>query len=778
MRQPSGASAGGAGRRSRPTLRRDARLIILQVLVVALLATLFMRLVWMQVGEGATYRNAASSNSVRTAVVTPQRGLILDQVGRPIVANRSSLTVTVDRTALAREKDGGQATLVALAKKLSVSYDDLVTRMKPCGTAGAAPQPLCWNGPAGQPVVVATDVPQTVGLQLMEERGDMPAVRTDLRPLRSYPKPYGVNAAHLAGYLGPISQAELDKLDPTSADTADTRVGRAGLEEQYNSVLAGQPGVQRVAVSRSGKVGQTLENRAAVPGDNVVTNIDAHLQAVVEEQLQAALDLARKQDLPGDSGSIVVTDVTNGHVLALASAPTYDPGLWVGGISAANYAKLTSEKRGNPLLDRATQGVYSPASTFKAISTAAVLEAGYSGSQKIPCPSSYDVGGQSFSNYESHAYGDITLARALSVSCDTVFYRLANQLWQKDGGLASDTNAKEVMVNEARDFGLGKKTGIDLPGEYAGRIIGRAEKKANYAQRKDDYCKRASTGYPEVQPAERAKLLKAYARDFCAEGDRYRAGDALNFAIGQGETGVTPLQMTMAYAAIANGGTLWQPQLSRAVVDQSGAVVSQTSPQEAGKLTASAATLRYIRDALSNTVVDGTASGVFQGFPNNKVRVAAKTGTAEVVGKTSTSWFASFAPAQAPKYAVTCMVAQGGTGSGTCGPSVRAIYAALYGVSGSTVDPAKSVLKGGQPSVEIPAVTSDGMGQGSGSESQATPGPTDSAVATKRPSAQATQGPAGESAATATEPSPTPSGPSSETGIGLLPSDRPPRSTP
>ncbi|MBP7973430.1 MAG: hypothetical protein KAZ48_11575, partial [Candidatus Nanopelagicales bacterium] len=281
MRQPSGASAGGAGRRNRPTLRRDARLIILQVLVVALLATLFMRLVWMQVGEGATYRNAASSNSVRTAVVTPQRGLILDQVGRPIVANRSSLTVTVDRTALAREKDGGQATLVALAKKLSVSYDDLVTRMKPCGTAGAAPQPLCWNGPAGQPVVVATDVPQTVGLQLMEERGDMPAVRTDLRPLRSYPKPYGVNAAHLAGYLGPISQAELDKLDPTSADTADTRVGRAGLEEQYNSVLAGQPGVQRVAVSRSGKVGQTLENRAAVPGDNVVTNIDAHLQAVV-----------------------------------------------------------------------------------------------------------------------------------------------------------------------------------------------------------------------------------------------------------------------------------------------------------------------------------------------------------------------------------------------------------------------------------------------------------------------------------------------------------------
>lgn len=778
MRHTPAASSPGGGRRGRPLLKRDARLIILQVLVVALLATLFLRLVWMQVGQGATYRNAASSNSIRTVVVTPQRGLILDQVGRPIVANRSSLTVTVDRGTLAREKDGGEATLTTLANKLSVSYDDLVTRMKPCGTEGASPQPLCWNGPAGQPVVVATDVPQTVGLELMEERGDLPAVRTDLRPLRSYPKPFGVNAAHLAGYLGPISQAELDNLDPQSADTAEERVGRAGLEEQYNAVLAGQPGVQRVAVSRSGKVGQTLEDRAAVAGDNVVTNIDAHLQSVVEEQLQAALDLARKQDLPGDSGSIVVTDVTNGHILAMASAPTYDPGLWVGGISAGNYAKLTSEKRGNPLLDRATQGVYSPASTFKAISTAAVLEAGYTGSQTIPCPSSYNVGGQSFSNYESHAYGDITLARALSVSCDTVFYRLANQLWQKDGGLASDQNAKEVMVNEARDFGLGKKTGIDLPGEYPGRVIGRAEKQANYAERKDDYCKRASNGYPDVQPAERAKLLKAYARDFCAEGDRYRAGDALNFAIGQGDTGVTPLQMTMAYAAIANGGTLWRPQLARAVVDPTGSVVSQTAPQEAGKLTASPATLSYIRDALSNTVIDGTARGAFAGFPNNKVRVAAKTGTAEVVGKTSTSWFTSFAPAQAPKYAVTCMVAQGGTGAGTCGPSVRAIYAALYGVSGSTVDPTKSVLRGGEPSTSVPAVTSDGMGQGSGSESEATPGPTDSTLPTRQPSAQATQGPAGESRATASEPSPSPSGPSSETGIGLVPSDRPPRSTP
>lgn len=726
----------GSGLGARVTRRRrDARLVILQVLVMSLIGTLFLRLVWMQVGEGAQYRTSAKSNSVRELVIPAQRGLILDQVGRPMVANRSSLTVTVERAELGRQKDAGRSVLTALATKLGTTYDALVDRMKPCGTPGAPKQPLCWNGSAQQPVVVAEDVSQAVGLQLMEQQRDLPAVRTELRPARAYPKPYGINLAHAAGYLGPVTEAELAKIDPESADALVDTVGRAGLEQQYDTPLRGQPGVQKVAVSRSGEVTSTLKDTSAIPGNNLVTNIDAHLQAVAEQQLQAAIRLGRESGLAADSGAMIVMDVSNGRILALASNPTYDPGLWVGGIDERDYAALTNPKGGTPLLDRAIQGVYAPASTFKVVSTAAALRSGYSTTGTLPCPSAYNVGGQAFRNYESHSYGDITLAKALSVSCDTVFYRLANQMWQKDGGLKPKASVEESMLREARDFGLGKLTGIDLPAETKGRLVGRAEKKANYAEMREVYCQRAAAGYPEVQPPQRANLLKAYAKDFCAEGDRFRAGDALNFAIGQGDTAVTPLQMTAVYAALANGGTLWQPQVARAVVSRDGGVQQSAQPQQNGKLGASASTIEYIRSALADTTVTGTARGAFAGFPHDRIGVAAKTGTGEVVGKGSTSWFASFAPVAKPRYAVLCMVSQGGTGAGTCGPSVRAVYEALFGISGSTVDSSKSVLIGGAPSESIPSVNNDGIGRklAGPTATAAAPGPSATPSAAESP---------------------------------------------
>ena len=707
----AGGSGGSGGSLAR-VRRRDARIIVLQVLVLSLIATLFLRLAWMQLGDSAQYRTAATSNSVREVVVPAQRGLILDQMGRPMVANRSGLSVTVDRAELARQPDGGKEVLTALANKLGTTHDALVARMKPCGTPGAPRQPLCWNGARERPVIVAEDVPQEVGLQLMESEGAFKAVRTELTPTRSYPKPYGINLAHLAGYLGPMTQEEVAELDEESQATlANSPIGRSGLEQQYNEVLSGRPGIQQVSVSRSGKVTDTLRDESAVAGDNLVTSIDARLQALVEQQLAAALVLGREQGKPSDSGTIVVTDVTNGQVLALASAPTYDPKIWVGGIKESEYNALTDPKRGNPLLNRATQGTYAPASTFKVISTSAAVKAGYNPDSTYACPSSYDVGGQAFKNYESHSYGSIDLARALSVSCDTVFYKLANEMWLKDGGLTPSGTPAEAMYTAARDFGLGKKTGIDIPGETTGRVVGREQKKVDYIERKDDFCRRATEGYPEVKPADRAALLQSYAKDFCAEGDKFRAGDALNFAIGQGDTVVTPLQMNMVYSAIANGGTLWKPTVAKAAVTREGELRKEFEPSSNGNVTASDSTLSFLRKALSQTTVTGTASGAFRGFPLGQVPVAAKTGTGEVVGKASTSWFTSFAPANSPKYAVTCMVSQGGTGAGTCGPSVRAIYEALLGVNGTSVSPGKSILAGGKPSTRLPNVTSDGIGQ-------------------------------------------------------------------
>lgn len=691
------------------TRRRDARLLVLQVLVLSLIGTLLMRLVWMQTANAGEY-NTASANSVRQIVVPAQRGLILDQVGRPMVANRSSLSVTVDRAELARQKDGGDATLAALAAKLGVTQDSIEQRLKSCGTPGAPAMPLCWNGPNEQPVVVAEDVPQAVGLQLMESGEDLQGVQTELTPTRSYPAPYGINLAHVAGYLGQMTADEVAQLGDQADVLGSTPVGRAGLEKEYNSVLSGTPGVQDVTVSRSGKVTDTLRNDPAVPGENLVTSIDAKLQALVEKELTAAFQLGRAQGYPSDSGAIVVEDVNTGRILAMASGPTYNPNVWVGGISAANYNALTDPDKGYPLLNRAIQGTYAPASTFKAISTAAAIKAGFNPNSTYPCPSQLSIGGQVFRNYESEAYGNINLAKALAVSCDTVFYKIANDMWINDGGLNPSGTPHEYMYNEAKSFGLGSQTGIDLPGESSGRIVGREQKKSDYAQRKDDYCRRAVDGYPEVKPKSQADLLQSYAKDYCADGDQFRAGDALNFAIGQGDTAVTPLQMLEVYSAIANGGTLWEPMIAKAAMTRDGTVTQTFNPQVKGQVDASPSTLAYLRSALTQTSTSGTASNVFRDFPLSKIPVAAKTGTGEVVGKKSTGWLASFAPANNPRYAVICMVSQGGTGAGTCGPSVRRIYEALFGVNGYTVNPSKSILEGGKPNDSVPQVTSDGLG--------------------------------------------------------------------
>jgi penicillin-binding protein 2 len=337
---------------------------------------------------------------------------------------------------------------------------------------------------------------------------------------------------------------------------------------------------------------------------------------------------------------------------------------------------LTDESGGRPLVFRTIQALMPPASTFKSLTTVAADESGFDLDATYQCPSAVVVGGQTFRNYESRAYGPVSLAQALSVSCDTVFYRLGYQMWKRDGGLAGGRAAEQV-VRTARDFGLGGTTGIDLPGEAAGSVPDRADVLAEYEQRRDDFCRRAREGYPEEKNRARARLLTSYARDYCRSGDQYKAGDAMNTAIGQGRTLVTPVQMAVAYAAIANGGTVVTPHLGAELQGEE-AVGLQAPPR--GRVDADPRTLAYVRAALSDTTVEGTASGAFAGFPLDRFPVAAKTGTAEVAGKQSTSWFASFAPADDPEYVVIVNVDQGGLGAATSGPVARAIYEHLLGV--------------------------------------------------------------------------------------------------
>ncbi len=698
---------------------RSARLLAVGVFVLSLMVTLVARLFTVQVVGADGYRAAAATNREREIITPAVRGLVLDDRGRPLISNRSALVVSVSRTELLDSHDEGRALLHRLADVLGLPFETVWGRTQLCGTAGAPKAPICFNGAPYQPVPVAQDVAPRVALQIMERSEDFPGVTAELQAVRTIPEPFGVQAAHLLGYLGPVTDEELKASSQAARDgrtelQRTDRVGRAGLEKQYDTALRGEPGVTTVGVDIRGRVTGTLSQVDPTAGNHLVTSIDAKVQAATERALRQGILAARQRQDPGgrgklkaDSGAAVVMDVRTGQIVAMASWPSYDPRVWLGGISDSELARLSDEKSGTPLVSRATQGLFPPASTFKVVSLPAAVQSGFDLHGTYECSSSYQVGNRAFHNYESEAYGRIDLHKAIVVSCDTIFYQFAYKTWLRLGGSKATSDARDPFVRMAKAYGLGQPTGIDLPGDSAGRIPDRAWKQAYWEATKDYYCGKARTGFPEVARTDpsRARFLTQLAKENCADGNVFRAGDAANFAIGQGDVTVTPLQMVRVYAAIANGGTLWTPHLGKAVVSPSGELVQRIAPHRAAKLPLRPDVLRFLQRALRDVVTSGTGRGAFAGFP---VAVAGKTGTGEVYGKQATAWFSSFAPASHPQYAVSVVVSQGGTGASTAAPIVRAIYSAIYGVRGSKIVPSKAALPGGRPPTALPSIRPDG----------------------------------------------------------------------
>jgi len=396
--------------------------------------------------------------------------------------------------------------------------------------------------------------------------------------------------------------------------------------------------------------------------------------------------------------------VRTGRVIALASRPSYDPTVWTGGISGAEYERLMSPKSGYPLVSRAIKGEYAPGSTFKVSSVAAMVKDGYPLKGKYSCPGSVMIGGRSFSNFRGIGMGVIDLHTALLKSCDTIFYQAAFEQWRRDGGIEGKPNPSEPMSKMARALGFGSRTGIDLPGESPGRIPDRAWKKELWRQTSKESCARAKTGYPEVAKTDpsRAAFLKRLAYEHCVDGYKFWPGEAANLSIGQGDVLVTPLQLAVAYAAIVGDGKVRSPRVGWAIVAPDGKVIKEITPPVIGEVPVPAHVRHYIRRALSQVPSDGTAAGAFQGFPFHKVNVGGKTGTAEVYGKEDTSWFASFAPAENPRFVVVVMVSQGGMGAETAAPAVRRIYEGIYGIG------RKPALPGGRPPDRPPVIAPDG----------------------------------------------------------------------
>jgi penicillin-binding protein 2 len=683
------------------TPRVQIRLIVIQVLVLSLLGTLGGRLWYLQIREGDAYAKEASGNHVQQVVQPAVRGSILDARGVALADNETRLVVSASRTDLLKMPDDGEAVLTKLAGVLGMTPKEVREKVRLCDAQ--TPQP-CWNGSPYQPIPITDEATAKQALQIRERAEDFPGITAEPQAVRRYASPGEANTAQVLGYLSPVTDGEIQQAqDSDSPYLRSDQVGRSGLEREYDKELRGKAGVTRYEVDNLGRVIGQAKADAAQAGSNLVTSIDARVQRVAEYELNDAMKEARKgwdrntnERYKADSGAVVVMEAKTGRVVAMASNPTYDPNAWVGGISAKDYTRLTGKESNYPLLNRAIQGQSAPGSIFKVVPTAAAVNAGYSFDGPYQCSSSYSIGGQVFKNFESKGYGPISLGRALEVSCDTVFYGLSHQEWKRDGGTKPKKNAKDWFYKTAHQFGLGAETGIDLPNEVTGRIPDRQWKQNYWKANKDAWCK-----YGKKDGSYAEKI----AYENCLEGNRLRAGDSVNYSIGQGDTLVTPIQMATIYGAISNGGTLYDPTVGKAIVGADGKTVQEIKPKSHGKLPISKKTLAEMDDALAGVATRGTAAWRFAdvGWPQDKIPMHAKTGTAEVYGKQTTSWFATYTK----DYTVVMTISQGGTGSGASGPAVRNIYDALYGVSDDgTIDKKKALLP--TPQKSLPKVRTDG----------------------------------------------------------------------
>ena len=677
-----------------PAARR--RLVVLYAVVAALLLVLGGRLWYLQVMTVGSYASAATQDQVRTVIVPPVRGQILDDVGQPLVNNRTALVVSVNRALVSQQPDGGVGELHRLAHLLGMKYTLLQEKIRLC-TVGVS-QP-CWQGSPYQPIPVSEQVPAAVALQIMENQRDFPGVSAQAQPVTHYVQPFATQAAQILGYLQPITPQEVAQRHlPVTGFSGVDLVGQAGLEQQYDQQLRGTPGTQTLTVNAAGTVTAIRHQSSPAAGDTLVTSLNSQLQADTYNALVQAIQRAQAEGNLGATSGAAVVMTTTGRILAMASVPTYNPSIWNGGISQREFRNLFGTAHGEPILNRATQGEYGPGSTWKVTSTAAALAHGYSAAGPYSCPGAVTIAGHPFHNWTTQNLGPMSLHEALVMSCDTVFYQLAYQMYlhdRYDANFVKNPHAPAQKMQKMEvAWGFGHNPGIDLPEQSPGTVPTRQWLYYYWKQYKDYWCTHGNANGSYVQQI---------AYDDCRTGYQWPPGQAAIAAIGQGYVTVTPLQLARGYAALANGGTVYSPRIGAALLSPTGKVVQRIKPPVTGHLPVPRWALNYIKNALIDVVTQGTAAGAFAGFPLNKVQVAAKTGTAEIFGGQATSVFASFAPASHPKYVVVVMVPKSGEGADVSAPCARQIWDSIYGLEGH-----RAAFPGGVAPRKLPAISASG----------------------------------------------------------------------
>ncbi len=635
----------------RPTLtpKLAFRVAIFGGIALAAFAVIFFRLWYLQVLSGDKYVAEAQNNQLRKIKVQAPRGEIVDREGRVLVRNRVGLAVTITPDKFPE----AESERAELYRRLGKLLDMRPRRIERRVNEQFKELPF-------SKATVKQDVERPIVMYIAERKEDFRGVDVEPVFLREYP--HGEVGAHLFGYVGEVTEEQLGDPQYTGVELGD-RVGKAGIEAEYDRFLRGQNGATQVQVDAFGNLTRQLSDIGAEQGKQLRLSLDLDVQRVGQTALSSGTG----------KGAFAVLDVRNGEVLALGSQPSFDPNLFSRVVRESDYRRLTADENGAPLTNRAVSAGYPTGSTFKLITATAALEEGFITPDTVQIDSgSITVGDQEFKNAGDAVNGAIALRQALTVSSDVFFYLLGQDM--------NNTGDGQALQKWARRLGIGRQTGIDLPEEGPGFVPSEAWRDREHA--KFNRC------------VKRRKLTDAEIYEGkCGFIDRpWSVGDNINLAVGQGDLQANPLQLAVAYAAVANGGKVLRPRLGQRIENSLGQAEQNLQAPTARRLKIDPANSSAIMEGLNGAAngPGGTSTPVFEGFP---IPIAGKTGTAEKgLGRADQSWYAALAPYPHPKYVVVVTDEAGGFGADTAAPMARLILAELFNLNESQL-----VAGGGAP---------------------------------------------------------------------------------
>lgn len=587
--------------------RFRGRLEGLSMVAMLVIFILIIRVGYLQVIEGDYYSRLADGNRIRLVPAMAPRGLFYDRNGELLVSNRPGFTVSL----LSITGPVSEEVVGRLSKLLVIDQAVISNKIK---------QHVGFD-----PIHIKSDVGPEIITVLEEQKSDFPGVVIEVQPIRNY-----VNlelAAHIFGYVSEISDGELENRKGESYRSGDI-IGKFGLEKVYDQDLRGVDGGGQVEVDVTGKPVQILGKKEPIPGNNLILTIDEKIQKATERAIDEQLYyLQTKTEFRNaKAAAAVVMNPQTGEILAMVSRPAFNPNLFARGISTKDWKEI-NENPNYPLDNKAITGEYPPGSTFKIVTGAAALEEG----KVTPEEKILDTGKHWIIpkvNAEGEALGWIDFKVALSKSDNVYFYEMGNRL-----GI-------DNLERYARMFGLGQKTGINLPYESEGLVANRKYKE------------------------------KVYEED-------WYLSETFDAAIGQGFNLTTPLQLAVMLSQVANGGTRYRPYLVSQITAPDGKTIQTFAPEKMGELTISKRTMDIVRDSLRDVAREGTASAVFRDFP---ISIAGKTGTAENSHGSDHGLFVAYGPYDHPNVVVVVIVDQGGFGSVSAVPIGKKILEAAFNI--------------------------------------------------------------------------------------------------